>query len=344
MRTAGVLAAPIRALVLATIVASGTAAQAPGHVVRGVVRDSASGQLLSGAIVQLVGPSVRTVVRSDQQGTFQFSKVPSGTFRLTVRQIGFVEATRELEIGDRDVSLTISLVSTSQQLDTVRVRAHVIAVFGVVGTAVGLKPVADATVQIIGAQQKTTTDSAGRFFVSLKKGGTYFVRVHHVGFGAQMVAVDVPTDRSVETFVLLDSGVVATGAEMLSDEFDERLHWQGQYGALVPAEEITRYGGSVSDAIRGAQSFVKKGLQLGSTVCLFVNGVPRPGWPLDAIPPEQIATVELYTKTGDETNTLAARWPTKAPCGSSAGGGVTTPTSPLNRRSIIQYAVIWLKQ
>ena len=118
---------------------------------------------------------------------------------------------------------------------------------------------------------------------------------------------------------------------------------QPHHGALVPGEEITRYGSSASDAIRGSQSFVKKGLQLGSSVCLFVNGVPRPGWPLDAIPPEQIATGELYTKTGDETSTLAARWPHGAAFGSSAGT-VATPTSPLSRRSLIHYAVIWLKQ
>ena len=273
-----------------------------------------------------------------------FRASQSGRYHLTVRQIGFVEANRDVDVSEKDVSVSIALNSASQRLDTVRVRAHVTAVYGVVGATVGLRPIPDATVQVVGAQQRATTDSAGRFFVALKKGGSYFVRVRHEGFADQFIPVDVPNDHAVETFVLLDSGVVATGVDGLWDEFDERLRWEGQHGALVPGEQITRWGGSASDAIRGSQAFVKKGLQLTPSVCLFVNGVPKPGWPLDAIPPEQIATVELYTETGDETNTLFARWPPNAGCGISNSGGASSPVSRFDRKSVIKYAVVWLKQ
>jgi hypothetical protein len=321
--------------------ASIAAAQAPDRVVRGTVHDSATGQELSGAVVELVGPSVRNVARSDQRGTFQFSRVADGRYRLSVRLIGFVETARDVDVTGRDVSLSISLSPTSQRLDTVRVRASVTAVYGVVGMSAGLRPVADAEIQVIGSQQKGSTDSAGKFFVSLKKGGSYFVRVHHAGFTDQLFPVDVPNDHAVETFVLLDAGAVATGSQMMWDEFDERLRWQGQGASIVPGEEITRNGGSSGDAIRGSSSFVRKGLVLGPTVCLFVNGVPKPGWGFDGIPPEQIATVELYTITGDETHTLAQEWPHGAQCGRT--GGVPAPTSPFNRRSVVQYAVVWLK-
>jgi hypothetical protein len=334
LRSIAVVAAALTA-------ASIAAAQAPGRVVRGTVHDSATGQELSGAVVELVGPSVRTVARSDQRGTFQFPHVADGRYHVSVRLIGFAEGARDVDVNGRDVSLSISLSPTSQRLDTVRVRASVTAVYGVVGSSVGLHPVADAAIQVIGSQQKGTTDSAGKFFVSLKKGGSYFVRVHHAGFADQLFPVDVPNDRAVETFVLLDSGAVATGSEMMWDEFDERLRWQGQGASIVPGEEITRNGGSSGDAIRGSSSFVRKGLVLGPTVCLFVNGVPKPGWGFDGIPPEQIATVELYTITGDETHTLAQEWPHGAQCGRT--GGVPAPAGPFNRRSIVQYAVVWLK-
>jgi hypothetical protein len=336
------IAVVVAALTLALGASSGAAAQAPGGVVRGTVRDSATGQELSGAVVELIGPSVRIVARSDQRGTFQFSRVVDGRYRVSARLIGFAESGRDVDVTGGDVSLSIPLSPTSQRLDTVRVRASVTAVYGVVGASVGLHPVADAAIQVIGSQQKGTTDSAGKFFVSLKKGGSYFVRVHHAGFADQFFPIDVPNDHAVETFVLLDSGPVATGSEMMWDEFDERLRWLGQGGSVVPGEEITRNGGSAGDAIRGSSSFVKKGLVLGPSVCLFVNGVPRPGWGFDGIPPEQIATVELYTITGDETHTLAQQWPHGAQCGRT--GGVPAPTSPFNRRSIVQYAVVWLKQ
>ncbi len=342
MRRIGTAIGTAMLLALAPLAALATA-QTPGRVVRGTIRDSASAQPLSGAVVELVGASVRNSVRSDQQGAFQFSRLPAGRYQLTVREIGFSETSREVDLSERDATISISMTPTSQRLDTVRVRANVTAVYGVVGTTVGLRPVSDATVQVIGSQQKATTDSAGRFFVALKKGGSYFVRVRHDGFADQFMPVDVPNDRAVETFILLDSGTVATGADGLWDEFDERLRWEGQHGAVVPGEQIAEWGGSASDAIRGSQAFVRKGLQLTSNVCLFVNGVPKPGWPLDAIPPEQIATVELYTATGDETNTLYERWPRGAQCGSSAGTA-SSPTSPFDRKSIVRYAVVWLKK
>ncbi len=336
------IAVVVTALTVALGAASVAAGQVPARVVRGTVRDSATGQELNGAVVELVGPSVRTVARSDQRGTFQFSRVADGRYHVSARLIGFVESGRDVDVTGRDVSISISLSPTSQRLDTVRVRASVTAVYGVVGTSIGLHPVPDAAIQVIGSQQKGTTDSAGKFFVSLKKGGGYFLRVHHAGFADQFFPVDVPNDHAVDTFVLLDSGSVATGSEMMWDEFDERLRWQGQGASIVPGEEITRNGGSAGDAIRGSSSFVRKGLALGPTVCLFVNGVPRPGWGFDGIPPEQIATVELYTNTGDETHTLADQWPHDAQCGRT--GGVPAPTSPFNRRSVVQYAVVWLKQ
>jgi hypothetical protein len=197
-------------------------------------------------------------------------------------------------------------------------------------------------VQVIGAQQKTTTDSSGKFFVALKKGGSYFVRIHHAGFVEQLVTVDVPTDRSVETFVLLDGGAAATGSEMLWADFDERMNWVGQSGAVIRGSEIERWGGSTADAVAGSQSFVRKGLMLGPTTCVFVDGVPRPGLPLDAIPPEQIEAVEVYTQRGDETNTLAPRWPHGAQCGRSTAT-IARPASPGAARSTVVFAVIWLK-
>lgn len=331
------------AFALFLVSAVGTApAQTPARVVRGTVRDSASGRPLSGAAVELAGASLHATTRSDQQGGFQFARLAAGRYQVTVREIGYTQASREIDVSERDATIAIRMVPTSQRLDTVRVNANVTAVYGIVGTTVGLHPVSGADVQVIGSQQRATTDSAGRFFVALKKGGSYFVRVRHDGFTDQFSPVDMPNDHAVETFILLDSGTVATGTDALWDELDERLRWEGQHGALIPGDQITRWGGSTSDAIRGSQAFVRKGLQLTPKVCLFVNGLPKPGWPLDAIRPEQIATVELYTDTGDETNTLFARWPKGADCGSDTGG--SSPTSRFDRKSIIRYAVVWLKK
>src|SRR5689334_9022530 len=117
------------ALSAVLVMAPRAGAQAPGHTIRGTVRDSATGQELSGAVIELAGPppSARTVTRSDQRGTFQFSRIADGRYRLSVRLIGFAEAARDVDVTGRDLSLTIALTSTSQRLDTVRVRAAVTA-------------------------------------------------------------------------------------------------------------------------------------------------------------------------------------------------------------------------
>ena len=85
-------------LTLALGGASIAAAQAPGQIIRGTVRDSATGQELSGAVVELLGQSVRTVARSDQRGTFQFSRVADGRYHVSARLIGFVEVGRDVDV------------------------------------------------------------------------------------------------------------------------------------------------------------------------------------------------------------------------------------------------------
>ena len=112
------------ALTLAIGGVSLAAAQTPGQIIRGTVRDSATGQELSGAVVELTGPLVRTVARSDQRGTFQFSRVADGRYHVSARLIGFAESGKDVEVAGRDVSLSISLSPTSQRLDTVRGTIH----------------------------------------------------------------------------------------------------------------------------------------------------------------------------------------------------------------------------
>jgi hypothetical protein len=323
---------------------SAATAQTP-TIVRGVVRDSASGRPVGGAIVELTGATFRASVRAEQQGTFEFARVSSGTYRVSVRRIGFVEAVRQIDVGSKPVELTILLRPTSPELDTVRVHASLTGISGIVGTAVGLHPLAAATVQIIGANQTTSTDSAGRFLVPLKKPGTYVVRIRRDGFAERFFSVQVPANHVVETGALLDSSDASgrTASAAAWADFDERLRWLGgNGGAVIPSSELHRYaGGMASDAALASPSLLEKGLRFGPTLCLFVDGVPKPGWTLDAIPVEQIETIEAYTSTGDVTTTLAKAWPPGARCGETTS--IRPPPTLAERRSMIAIASVWLK-
>src|SRR5262249_10678693 len=118
------------------------------------------------------------------------------------------------------------------------------------------------------------------------------------------------------------------------------LVFHGPGSAMVPAEDLTRYeGGTLSDNIISSPSFVKRGMTLGPTICLFINGQPKPGWPLDAIDVSRVVAVELYVAgpRGDATGTLAMEWPPAARC--SPVATTVTRTRPTDAK----YAAIWLK-
>lgn len=332
-------AAVVAVLVLATALTA--SAQRGARAVNGVVRDSVSGRALAGVVVEVHSAAFQQTSRTDADGEFHLVGIPSGTMRFSARRIGYAVMAQELRLADRDTTLVVRLQANAQLLDTTRVRANVTGIYGSVGTSVDVRPLDSVKIQVVGATRETYTDTSGRYFVELKKGGKYFVRVSRAGFGTQILPADVPTDRTVEVTALLETtaDVPPKDAEALAREFDRRLAFRGLGSAEVPGEELVRNGrSSLSDALRTSPSFNGRGLQLGATICLFVNGVPKPGVPLDAIPVESIQAVEAYAPRGDPTNTLAMSWPS-SPCPSvSLGAPHRAPESVA-----VKMINVWLK-
>ena len=112
--------------------------------------------------------------------------------------------------------------------------------------------------------------------------------------------------------------------------------------ALVSGAELRDMGGSLHDALLRSKSMTVRGLRLGPTTCVFLNGIPRPGLPLDAFQIEEIEAVELYGESGDPTGTLASSWPRGAQCGMSsrrappANGAIAVPYA--------KWAAIWTQR
>jgi hypothetical protein len=266
--------------------------------------------------------------------------VPAGTYKLLVRTIGYVPFATTLNVSEADVAIDIALSSSSTQLDTIRVRATGTMILGTVATAEGLHPIRGAVVHVLGAGLTATTDSAGRFAADVKKAGSYMLSVRQHGYVDFMLTVSVSAGKVVETAVLLDSGASRShpGTEGLLEDFDTRLKWLGANGAVVSASELLRLGsGSTTDLLRNSPSLAKRALRVGSSACVFIDGVPKPGLPLDAVPAEGIEMIEAYTQRGDETSSFEHRWPQGVPC---AGDGAQT----LGRatKSVV-FVSIWLK-
>jgi hypothetical protein len=329
--------AVIGALLLASRVAVAQQVQ-----VKGVVRDSVTGEPLAGALVDLRNDTFQMGARSNQRGEFRIYDVPRGDYRVTVRRIGFLATQRILRTADRDTSLTLALHAIVRELDTMRVIARGMSIYGVIGTTQGVRPLRDAKVQVMGLNRSVNTDSAGRFSIAMQKAGTYLVRVAHPGYTHQLLSVEVSADRSMETSTLLDTLLRRERAtESMWNDFERRIVWRGPRSAIVPASELEQFEGTtLSDALNRSPSAFRRGLRIGTRTCVFIDGRPRPGWPVDAFRIENVDAVELYGIGADGTQSLWLAWPTRVPCSAPQGGPLGEPVIPTGTAV---YAVIWLK-
>lgn len=340
-------------LAMASISATVAGAQPRSYRIRGVVRIAGDDKPLSGAIVELTGTRFERQVRTDEAGRFSIGSVPSGSYKLAVLRLGYQAITQAVAVGDADAQLTITMSADPALLNTIVTRANVTAIYGGIG-AVGsgrnasgereMSFAAGAKIQVMGSRKSVSADSAGRFFLELDKPGVYMVRVSSLGLAPQMFPVEVPRNRAVEVSRMMDSArmTAPTGREFVFDDMDRRLGWRAMSSALVTGSELRDAGGSLSDALQRSRSMTLRGLRLGLTTCVFLNGIPRPGLPLDAFQIEEIEAVELYGPRGDPTGTLASAWPIGAQCGAASrlpvprGSGIAPPEA--------KWAAIWTQR
>jgi hypothetical protein len=320
----------------------------PTRTVRGVVRDSSTNRPLAGALVDVRSPTLRLTDRTDEEGNFRIRGLAPGSYQLSVLRIGYTETRRAVDMGARDVELTLAMRPVAQRLDAFRVRGDISAVYGMVGTLPDLLPLGGARVQVLGAQKEITTDSTGGFFIPVSEPGTYMVRMTREGYAERFFPIDVPRGRAVDGSRMLDPGVApAKGMDVLYVDLDSRMRMRSSNSsAIVPGAELRKAGNATISALRASPSFGARGLRFGPTTCVFVNGMPRPGASLDSFFPEEIESVEVYGEsaggTGDRSGNLRFAWPSGGSCGSNPRGEVNY-TGGI-RNGIVKYVVIWLRK
>ena len=308
----------------------------------GTIRDSATGRPLPGAVVELrVRDTRRGLTQTDDVGGFQL-RVGPNEYTLLVRRLGYAQFARTVEVGNDDLSLDIGMVRVAHALDAIKVTAGT-GIFGMIGTSERLDPIAGARVQVIGANRSRLTDSTGAFFVPLDKPGVYVVRVTRQGYGERRFPITVADGIASDASRLLDTSLTFTrGLDALWDDFDQRLRWRSINSVLLPGGELRAAGGSLTDAIETSRAFSLRGLRIGNSTCLFMNGTPRPGMTLDVIPMDRIEILELYGEGDPGARYLAQKWPARAECGPSQRSTRYEPAGAA-RKSIARWAVVWMK-
>lgn len=316
-------------------------ARQPTVTVRGDVEDDATARKLGnvGIVAERVGAGTATPIaaQTDEIGRFAFKLSVPGTYRLTFRRLGYMPLTVERIVVVGDTTLpAVRMSRTAQQLNALAIADSISGIAGIVGVAKTYQPVGKATVHIAGRREQLETDSMGRFFVPVEKAGTYAVRVSHPIFGTVLQGARVERKAIVELAVLLDSATPKIPDTFWKD-LDQRQSWRRMTSATISGGELLRYGGSVSNALRLNPAFTQSGIRLGTSVCLFVNGVAKPGWTLDAIAPESIAFIEVYGSGGEGSGNLVKMWPRGIPCTELPG----RPARPSNE--LLRYAVVWTR-
>lgn len=320
------------AFALVCLASSVLGAQGGNVAIRGVVRDSAANLGIAGAIVDLRSATFQRAERSDEVGGFVIPGVPAGTYRMRLLRIGYRSIERDIEVAGTDLRITVNLRPVAQSLAPMQVGAEGAGIYGVIGTARDLRPISGVKVSVAGANQNITTDSAGAFYISIKKPGTYFVRMVGKGFAEEMFPIEVPAERVVDASRLLDESNLPPRPAQLFEDFDQRLRWRSaSNSALVTGSELRRYGGSLVDALRTSPSFTSRGLRITGAVCLLVNGVPKPGWGLEAFNPEEIEAMEVYGSDRDVMTFMRHTW-SGPPCSRDS-----------RHPEIVKYVSIWLK-
>jgi len=286
-------------------------------------------------IVSVGGPDGRTT-RTDEAGQFLIARVDTGQYTLQLRRLGYLPRSVGVHVTEQGLRVEVELHGITT-LDTVRVRAARQAIYGVVGAAADLRPLPGSAIQILGESVRTLrADSSGRFFAPASP-GTYLVRARAEGFAPRTVSVTLSPGDGAELALLLDTARAGSqrAIEAAYSDFRDRMLRRGLQSALVPRSELLRHGnGTMINLLRAAPSFGRKVLRVGPYACVFVDGRARPGLSVNAIDPSGVEAIEVYTRRGERSGTLLARWPRGFPC---ADTGMPPPQGPED----MYWVVIW---
>ena len=185
------------------------------RTITGIVMDSAH-NVLENATVFIID-SARNVLevstpvvgrpkreaRTNARGIFQIPDLDPGTYRLTVRRIGYDIAVQSYIVTDSGGVARFCLLPDIQNLPPMVTSVSRGGITGVVGDTT-LSLVNGAEVRVLGENMLAMSDSAGGFFFPVKP-GEYTISVKKKGYGPQIVAVKVPRDSGRKIVVWLGS-------------------------------------------------------------------------------------------------------------------------------------------
>lgn len=310
--------------------------------VRGTVL-STDGVPVADALVKLeTSDSLISRARTLDNGNFTLPRLAPGTYTLTVQRLGYVNDRRQLKVERGVNRISAELVPLPAGVAVAAASAGQMALTGIVGDFAQMEPLGGATITRMGGGEPVQTNQNGQFVLPLDEPGVGALRVEREGFESQLVSYRVSENARVEVHVLLDSGRVDPRLGWIWRDLDQRSKWQTARTVRVPRSEIS--GAETSNllvALERTPTLQTSGIVISRASCLFVNGQPRPGFPIDAIRAEQVEYVEAYPVRTDLSRTLSSRWPPNGSCG--APGGDLTVQRAIDTGQGARFVAVWLR-
>lgn len=327
------------AVAVGAIMASGLGAQeSPLRDITGRVTGPDGRGIPSVLVRARQGDDVREA-RSDSLGQYRVVGVWAGAWTVTTRRIGYMSDSASVRVTDAGLRHDRQLVPAATRVGAQVITAAWAGVRGVVGDRT-YQPLSGATVELVGRDLRGTVSAEGTFAIPHTPGAPLLLRVRAPGHETRLVSARVPADGSVELSVLLDVQQGNGASLVVADELDMRMAWSSPLSAYLTREDVLDAGTrDLRLALELAPAVNRKGLRVERTACVFVDGLPRPGMPIDAFHPDQVEFIEMYAGTADRSGLLARRWPPRGECGN---GGTAMRT--VGNTQSVQYIVLWTRQ
>jgi carboxypeptidase family protein len=284
--------------------------QGPGTIA-GVATDSGGVPLDS---VDLSIAALKRRVVSGSDGAFRFDKLAPGRYDVAARRIGYLPQVHRVVVGEGGGVVRFLLVPAPRTLPPVVTAAVRGGLSGAVGdTAYNI--IAGAEISVVATDHRTTSDSAGAFFLPLHT-GKYMVRVTRPGFEARLFSVTIPNDSGRRVLIWMmptTRGAAAVEAYRL-DALRDRLERRKATSTILTREDISRLNKyDLGDLVRFGSS-----TPIDESCLAVIDGGPRtmPIWNVLAA---DIETVEIYPPG---TLPLPDQW---TPRSQPSGGIATLP-------------------
>lgn len=232
---------------------------------------SSEGVGLSDAVI--IVHELAKETRSRAGGDFRFEGIPSGTYVVSVRLIGYSSQSQAITVGERDTRVDFRLRPISTALASIVVAAERGGLSGIVLDSMG-DVLPHATVRVLGAGLGATkSNTLGEFYLPVKA-GHYMVAIELVGFSRRLVSVTIPADAgrriTAQMLALIEKPNPLEGANLF--DLQQRLIRASPiWTRLVTREDLAKFGSKNAQEV--AQRF--SATPIDGAECAKLDGGPQ---------------------------------------------------------------------